>query len=271
MIKNKIRNFAVSINFPDSHSYEPHILAVFLIYHSYLHNPIMKKSLILAAILISAATMKAQTDVQALYHFTNGEKHLTSTVEMFKTDNHGSNYFFVDFDYGVKDVKGATSAYWEISRGIKFWKAPFEIHVEYDGGLGQYVSTPTNGAYTINDAWLFGGQYTWNTADFSKIFTLQAMYKTIRDKNKASFQITGVWTLNFFKKKFTASGFLDFWKEDNTFADGSTRDYTMVSQPQFWYNLDEHLSLGSEIDLSYGFASHKNFYVNPTIAAKWTF
>ena len=66
--------------------------------------------------------------------------------------DHGSNYFFVDFDYGVKDVKGATSAYWEISRGIKFWKAPFEIHVEYDGGLGQYVSTPTNGAYTINDA-----------------------------------------------------------------------------------------------------------------------
>jgi hypothetical protein len=228
----------------------------------------MKKILTLAVVLMATVTLNAQTDVQALYHFTNGEKHLTSTVEMFKTDNHGSNYFFVDFDYGMQGVKGATQAYWEISRGIKFWKAPFEIHVEYDGGLGQFVSTPFNGAYTINDAWLFGGQYTWNTADFSKIFTLQAMYKTIRTNYKASFQITGVWTLKFFNDKFTASGFLDFWREHNF---TTNTKFTMVSQPQFWYNYDKHLSLGSEIDLSYGFASHKNFYVNPTLAAKWTF
>jgi hypothetical protein len=231
----------------------------------------MKKFLILAAVLISAATMNAQTDVQALYHFKNGEEHLTTTVEMFKADNHGSNYFFVDMDYGIGDVHGVSSGYWEISRGLKFWKAPFEIHVEYDGGLGQWKSGNAGGAYTINDAWLFGGQYTWNTADFSKIFTLQAMYKTIRDKNKASFQLTGVWTLKFFKDKFTASGFADFWKEDNSYADGKTSKYVFVSQPQFWYNIDSHLSVGSEIDMSCSFAGNRKFYFDPTLAAKWTF
>lgn len=230
----------------------------------------MKKTLILTAILISAATMKAQTDVQALYHFINGTKYLTSTVEMFKTDKNGSNYFFIDMNYGEPSVTGVSMAYWEISRGLKFWKAPFEIHVEYDGGLGQWKSGNVSGAYTINDAWLFGGQYTWNTADFSKIFTLQTMFKTIRDKNKASFQITGVWTLNFFKNKFTASGFLDFWREDN-FYNGVKTNYTMVSQPQFWYNCGNHLSLGSELDLSTNFSGHKGFYFNPTLAAKWTF
>jgi hypothetical protein len=232
----------------------------------------MKKPLLVSLLLALSACLYAQTDVQLLYHFTkDGGEHLTSTVEMFKTDNHGSNYFFVDFDYGASDVKGVSGAYWEISRGIKFWKSPFEIHVEYDGGLYQYYNTPdANGAHAINDAWLFGGQYTWNTADFSKIFTLQAMFKTIRDKNDASFQITGVWTLNFFKNKLTASGFLDFWREDNSFASGNTR-YVMVSQPQFWYNFDSHISVGSEIDLGCNFAGKKGFDFNPTVAAKWTF
>lgn len=228
----------------------------------------MKKILTVAVVLLFTTAMKAQTDVQALYHFTSGEKHLTTTVEMFKTDNHGSNYFFVDMDYGVEGVKGVSGAYWEISRGIKFWKSPFEIHVEYNGGLGQFLMPGVNGAYTVNDAWLFGGQYTWNTADYSKIFTLQAMYKTIRNNYDVSFQITGVWTLNFFKNKFTASGFLDFWREYNS---ATNTKFTMVSQPQFWYNADKHLSLGSEIDLSVGFTGHRKFYINPTLAAKWTF
>jgi len=228
----------------------------------------MKKFLILAAVLISATTMKAQTDVQALYHFKNGEEHLTTTVEMFKTDKHGSNYFFVDMDYGVGDVHGVSSGYWEISRGLKFWKAPFEIHVEYDGGLGQWKSGNVGGAYTINDAWLLGGKYTWNTADFSKIFTLQAMYKTIRSNYHASFQLTGVWTLNFFNNKFTASGFIDFWREYNN---ATNTKFTMVSQPQFWYNYDKHLSVGTEIDLSTNFGNNKGFYFDPTLAAKWTF
>lgn len=230
----------------------------------------MRKILSFIVLLAAATVLRAQTDVQALYHIKDGEEHLTTTVEMFKPDKYGSNYLFVDMDYGVDGVKGVSSAYWEISRGLKFWKSPFEIHVEYNGGLGQFKSSPFNGAYTINDAWLLGGQYTWNTKDFSKIFTLQAMYKTIRDKNDASFQLTGVWTLKFYKDKITASGFADFWKEDNVFNGVKTK-YVFVSQPQFWYNFDSHLSAGTEIDLSCAFAGHKNFYVDPTLAVKWTF
>ena len=229
----------------------------------------MRKNLLILLILAAVTTLKAQTDVQLLYNMAGDRQSLTSTVEMFKTDKHGSNYFFIDMNYGESGAKGVSLAYWEISRGLKFWKSPFEIHLEYDGGFGQYKASP-NGAYQISDAWLFGGNYTWNTADFSKIFTLQVMYKNIRGKNKLSFQTTGVWTLNFWKNKFTASGFADFWREDNFFGATKT-NFVFSTQPQFWYNLDSHLSLGSEIDLSSNFAGHQGFYINPTLAAKWNF
>ena len=142
----------------------------------------MKKLLILSVFLVAASALSAQ-NVQLHYDMGKDRKYLTSTVEMFKPDNWGSTYFFIDMNYGDGGVQGVSLAYWEIARGLKFWKSPFEIHVEYNGGMGQYVANANyNQAYQINDAWLFGGNYTWNTADFSKVFTLQAMYKTIRGK-----------------------------------------------------------------------------------------
>jgi hypothetical protein len=164
--------------------------------------------------------------------------------------------------------------YWEIARGLKFWKSPFELHVEYNGGFGQFKSTPINNAYQINDAWLFGGNYTWNSADFSKVFTLQAMYKNIRGKNDMSFQITGVWTVQLLKNKVTLSGFADFWKEDNVVGVGANSketNFVFLSEPQFWYNCTEHFSVGSEIEVSSNFAGHNGLMINPTIAGKWKF
>ncbi|GET20634.1 DUF5020 family protein [Prolixibacter denitrificans] len=226
----------------------------------------MKKILFALSFLMAFTALEAQ-DIQLHYDLGKDRKYLTSTVEMFKPDQYGSTFFFIDMDYGANDVQGVALAYWEIARGLKFWDNPFEIHVEYNGGFGQYAP---GGAYQINDAWLFGGNYTWNTADYSKIFTLQLMYKTIRGKNKNSFQVTGVWTLQFFNNKLTLDGFADFWREDNMFADKSTK-FVFLSEPQFWYNVTKNFSVGSEIELSTNFGGHEGFMVNPTIAGKWTF
>jgi len=233
----------------------------------------MKKLLILLSLFTAASALKAQ-NVQLHYDLGKDRKYLTSTVEMFKTDNWGSTYYFVDMDYGAGGAQGVGMGYWEISRGLKFWKSPFELHVEYNGGFGQFKATPYNGAYQINDAWLFGGNYTWNTADFSKIFTLQAMYKTIRSKNNMSFQITGVWTIQLFKKKVTFDGFADFWREDNIVGVGANTkatNFVFLTEPQFWYNCTDHFSVGSEIEISSNFKGHNGVMVNPTIAGKWNF
>lgn len=233
----------------------------------------MKKLLILFVLFIAASALEAQ-NVQLHYDLGKDRKYLTSTVEMFKPDKWGSTFFFIDMDYGVGDVKGVSLGYFEIARGLKFWNCPFELHVEYNGGFGQFKATPFNGAYQINDAWLFGGNYTWNTADFSRIFTLQAMYKNIRGKNDMSFQLTGVWTVQMLKNKLTFTGFADFWREDNKvgpIGNIKNTDFVFLSEPQLWFNCTEHFSVGSEVEVSSNFAGHDGLMVNPTIAAKWKF
>ena len=234
----------------------------------------MKKLLTLFSFFVACSALHAQ-NVQLHYDMGETRKFLTSTVESFKTDKYGSTFYFIDIDYGKggdKGIEGPQLGYFEIARGIKFWKSPFELHVEYNGGFGQFRATPYNGAYTINDAWLFGGNYTWNSKDWSKIFTLQMMYKNIRGKNDMSFQITGVWNLQFFKNRVTLDGFADFWREDNIVGpQGNTKatDFVFLTEPQFWFNVNKQFSIGSEVETSVNFAGHKGFMCNPTIAVKW--
>lgn len=221
--------------------------------------------------LIATFSVIAQ-NLQLHYDMGKSRSYLTSTVEMFKPDNWGSTFFFIDMDYNAHGVKGVSLAYMEISRGIKFWKSPFELHVEYNGGLGRNAD---NSSYRINDAWLFGGNYTWNTSDFSKIFTLEGMYKNIKGKNDMSFQITGVWTIQMFKNKVTFSGFADFWREDNDYfinaAPGTKTNFVILSEPQLWYNFTKNYSMGGEVEVASNFALHKGLKACPTVAMKWNF
>ena len=120
-------------------------------------------ALFLCMLLSAVPGLQAQ-NIQLHYDFgrslydkdLQGRPLLTSTVEKFHPDTWGSTYFFVDMDY---TDKGVASAYWEISRELKFWKAPISAHVEYNGGL-KYV----------NNAFLGGATYSWNSSDFSKVF-----------------------------------------------------------------------------------------------------
>ncbi|WP_303913415.1 DUF5020 family protein [Bacteroides mediterraneensis] len=203
---------------------------------------------------------------RALYKSLDERPWVTTTVEMFKADNWGSTYFFVDMDY---TDKGVASAYWEISRELKFWKAPFSAHVEYNGGLNY-----------INNAFLGGATYSWNNSDFSKTFGIQVLYKYIQKNAKPhNFQLTGTWTLNFWQGKFTMSGFADFWREKHTDEKGQNHNFIFISEPQFWINLNKfkhvndnlNLSVGSEWELSTNFATRDGFYFIPTLAMKWSF
>jgi len=239
----------------------------------------MKKHLILFVLLIAATALEAQ-NVQLHWDMGKSRKFLTSTVESFKTDKYGSTFYFIDIDYGKAGetgVQGPQLAYFEIARGIKFWDNPFELHVEYNGGFGQYRTAPSVNSYNpyrINDAWLFGGNYTWHSPNFSRVFTLQAMYKNIRNKNNMAFQITEVWTIQMFKNKLTFDGFADFWREDNivsdyNFQNTKTTKFVFLTEPQLWYNVTKQFSVGSEVEISSSFAGHRGFMVNPTIACKW--
>lgn len=229
------------------------------------------QTLLIAFGLFQAAGADAQ-NIQVLYD--TGRGCVTSTVEMFRPDAYGNTYFFVDLDASPK----VTGAYWEISRELNFWQDTelswLSAHIEYNGGLN-------TAAGSFNNCWLAGATYSGHSQDFSKTWSLSAMYKVIPGtigltgaKEIHSFQITGVWGIEFAKGWCTFSGFFDLWREPRIWQNTK---FIFISEPQFWVNLNKiegweniGLSVGGEIELSANFVD-KGFHAMPAIGAKWTF
>lgn len=222
----------------------------------------MKKLLTIFAIL-SAFAVNAQ-NLQLHRDFERG--HYTTTFEMFKMDKWGSTFTFVDFDYDAEN--GINQGYFEIARVLKTEKMPIGLHIEYNGGVGN----ADNFGYTINDAWIFGANYSKGTAKWG--YSTYAGYKAIKDAGKANFQVTGTWYVNMLDNKVSFSGFADLWSEngDNkAIAAGSVSDkLVFLTEPQLWYHVNKNLSVGSEIEISNNFTGD-DFEVRPTLALKWNF
>ena len=171
-----------------------------------------------------------------------------------------------------------TGAYWEIARELCFWQDTqmswLSAHIEYNGGFN-------TAAGSFNNCWLGGATYSGHSEDFSKTWSISALYKaipgTIGLNGQAqvhNFQITGVWGINFLKGWCTFSGFIDFWREARPWQ--GTK-FILLSEPQFWVNLNNikgwekiNLSVGGEVELSANFVG-KGFSALPAVGAKWTF
>ena len=227
----------------------------------------MKKILLVLLVSVFGLSAMAQ-NIQAHYDLGEGRSYLTTTVEMFKPDKYGSTFFFVDMDYSSDERNvdnGISSAYWEIARAFK-WNEnqKFMPRVEYNGGVFKLDGDVTP-FIPVENCWLVGVERTWASADFSKIFTLQANYKHIKDKEDAAFQITGVWTIQMLEGKLTFTGFADFWKEEMFWG----TDFRFLTEPQLWYNVCKNFAVGGEVELSNNFVADE-FKVMPTIGAKWT-
>lgn len=228
----------------------------------------MKRVLLLSSLAIATFAANSQ-NLQTHYDFGKDRGYVTTTVEMFKPDKLGNTFFFIDFDYGVGEVEGVSLSYFEIARCMKLGQSPFSWHGEYNGGFGQWKAGNAGGAYTINNAWLTGVDYSWNAEDFSRGFSLKALYKNIAntvDDKPHNFQLTGVWYVNFAKGKMSFTGFADFWKEKNAHG-----DFVFLSEPQLWYNACSHFAFGGEVELSNNFGGMDGFHVMPTLGVKWTF
>lgn len=213
-----------------------------------------------------------------LYSDLSGRPNVTTTVEMYKPDKWGSTFLFTDITYFTDGVAGA---YWEISREFNITKNKrWAAHIEYNGGATSLEHTAI--ASRFQHALLLGGAWNWASKDFTKTFSLQALYKQYFKgtgrKGFSSFQATAVWGLNFAKGLLTFSGFADLWYDPDVKG-----KLILLSQPQFWVNLNTlkgmdgvNLSLGTEVEVSNNFiyndkGDHNKFFVIPSLAAKWTF
>ena len=211
----------------------------------------MRKLFFAAALSLFSLGAMAQ-NLQLHYDFADGRQMMTSTVEMFKLDDLGSTFFFIDMDYGSENsgIDGIDLTYWEIARSFKIGDLPVQPRAEYNGGFGRNTSV----AFGLSQSYLIGAEKTFLSSDFSKFLTVQLNYKYIDQgaATQSSFQITGVWGVNFLDNKMTCSGFADFWKEDAVaFMDaGEVTEYIFIAEPQLWYHLNPSFSVGGEVELS---------------------
>lgn len=229
-------------------------------------------------VLMACLTIGVQAqNVQLHYDFGRniytgeeaGRSKVTMTLEQFKADDWGSWYYFVDVDFSRHFTE---SAYAEISREFTLGsQSPLAAHVEYNGGLSRNAS--------FQQAGLAGIAYNGHTKDFSTTWSVQLLYKqyfkSYEDTHSyASAQLTGVWSTTFANKKCTFSGFIDFWRGEKANSHGCL---VILSEPQFWYHVTSHFSVGTEWEFSNNFVynkdpdSGKTFFWNPTVAVKWNF
>ena len=234
----------------------------------------MKRLILMLVVALMTTALSRATAQNIQLHYDFGRNAATSTVEMFKPDRGGSTFFFVDMDYSPKVI----GAYWEIARELCFWQKSkaswLSVHIEYNGGLNTAVGS-------FNNAVLGGLTYSGHSKDWTKTWSLSAMYKVIPGTINAAgrpdihnFQITGVWNLDFFNRWLSFNGFADFWREARTWQG---TEFIFIAEPQLWLNLNKikgwekvRLSVGTEVELSCNFVA-KGFAVMPTAAVKWTF
>jgi len=228
----------------------------------------MKRTLLLFTLFIWIVSSNAQ-NIQLHYDLGEDRKFFTSTVEMFKPDKFGSTFFFIDMDYSSDErnvSNGISLAYWELARSFK-WNEnqKFQPRLEYNGGVFKLDGEDTP-FIPIENCFLAGIERTFASTGFSKILTLQANYKYIKDKEDVSFQLTAVWTVQMLDNKLTFMGFADFWKEEMFWG----TDFRFLTEPQLWYNFNSHFSAGGEVEISSNFVKD-DFFVSPTLAVKYTF
>jgi hypothetical protein len=230
------------------------------------------KKLFLLLVLISFSKVYSQ-NLQFHYDFGEDREYFTTTIEMFKPDEFGATFFFVDFDYNLPGNKSISLAYFEIARYVNIYKQ-LALTAQYNDGLGA-AGTPTgNIAFTLNQSWLGGISYPIDLG-FVTLNT-DVLAKKIYGSEGLDAQLTIVWFVPFLNNKINFTGFLDFWSQDITLRNfGSTsekKEMVFLTEPQIWYNVMNHLSVGTEIEISNNFLpAQKEVKINPTLALKWNF
>lgn len=207
-------------------------------------------------------------------HSLHGDKisdtnYFTATFEMFKPDKWGSTFMFVDLDFNQSRGNIGT-AYLEIARDIKLGTFPLMAHAEFNGGVGN----ADHFGFSIENAYLAGASYATNWKGVN-LGTYVAYKYNAFEKVSNDVQWTVTWGVNFFDNKMTFTGFFDLWTQNKNKTHGpglKGKEIVLLTEPQIWYNVTDHLSFGSEIEISNNFLLNKQkAYINPTLAGKWNF
>lgn len=224
----------------------------------------MKKLFILVVLLVGTSLF-AQ-NFQLHYDFDSDRKYFTGTLEMFKPDDYGSTFWFVDFDLndGMEN-QSAAMAYWEI---LRMFKIPgvkgLSAGLQYNDGLNTFGG--------FGNVWLVGAEYP---IDLKFITLVTSLWYRDAEAQDANFQGTIVWFKPFFNFKLIFTGFFDIWGQNNFDFDaqGTDAQWVILTEPQLWYSVTKNIAVGGEVEISknFVFGAGDELKIYPTVGFKWTF
>jgi hypothetical protein len=231
----------------------------------------MMKNVVCALVLLVGWSVFAQ-NLQLHYDFGEDRHFVTTTLEMFKPDDFGAIFWFVDFDYNdATGDQSAAMAYWEIARyfNLPFFKnsavlSKLSATAQYNDGLNTFGG--------FGSVWLAGLSYPVDL----KIITINTdILLRKAEAQDLGYQLTLVWFKPFLDGKIVFTGFLDIWNQTNFDADtdGTDAQVVLLTEPQLWYNVSDQLAIGGEIEISrnFVFAAGSDLKLMPTLGLKWVF
>ena len=218
----------------------------------------MKTSKLLFLFLVLATSVMAQ-NLQVHYDLGKDREYVTTTLEMFKPDEYGATFWFVDFDYNNMGNKSLNLAYWEIARylTLPIGNKKLSATIQYNDGTAPWGP--------LGHVWLAGVSYPVDL----KFITVNTdiLYRKNYLSAGSDWQLTFVWFKPLVDGKLHFTGFCDIWSQDFS---GETRT-VFLTEPQLWWNFGKHLAAGGEVEISKHFLPLGGWKINPTLALKWNF
>ena len=205
---------------------------------------------------MALATSVFSQNIQLHYETSKDREYLVSTLEMFRPDDHGSTFWFVDMEY---DGGQLSLAYWEIARYLTLPVNNLSATIQYNDGVAGFGN--------LGKVWLAGLNYYLQIGPVG--LPIDILYRAAAGATSADLQLTTTWMVPLFDERVEFAGFLDIWSQD---AVNDSKDIVFLAEPQIWYRFGESLSIGSEVEISQNFVfGETGLQLKPTLGVRWDF
>ena len=145
-------------------------------------------------------------------------------------------------------------SYVQFSQAIRFWKPKVYLAVQYSGGLG------TN--YSIANAYSIGVSVPFSGYNLLVLYTYNAFPRPSQDP-----LVSFYWWKGLHHYKWELSGDINGYTLNKN---PHGKWLCFFGEPQLWYNVCKHLSLGARVNLYYNDLALDNcFQWGPTIGLKY--
>ena len=207
-------------------------------------------------------------NLQTHYDMGEGRHYVTTTLEMFKPDALGSTFWFVDMDYNSQ-LNSMSLGYWEIARyfTLPVLNKKLSATIQYNDGV-MVAGAADEIGIPLGSAWLAGLSYFMPLGESN--LSVDLLYRRMDISKQPDWQFTLVWFHPLLNGRVHFMGYLDYYSQDG--FTGSKLN-VLQSEPQLWFNLNNHIAVGSEVEISQNFLPQFGdaWKFMPTIAIKWTF